>query len=101
MIKINLLEPYKKLYYKQTSDSIKFFSFEGFMFFHLNCKNGNIFLTIISTCILTFGQLMIKRQFYSMGKLVYSGIFRKVYLSEHTTMITLTVVALATILLEY
>ena len=101
MIKINLLEPYKKIYYKRTSDSIKLFSFEGFMFWHLNCKYGNIFLTIISTCIVTFGQLMIKRQFYSMGKLVCSGIFRKAYVSEHTPMITLTVVALATRLLEY
>ena len=100
MIKINLLEPYKILYHKQTSDFIKLFSFEGFMFLHLNCKYGNIFLTIISTCIVTFAQLMIKRQFYSMGKLVYSRIFRKVYVSEHTPMIKLTVVALATTLLE-
>ena len=43
MIKINLLEPYKKLYYKQVSDSIKLFSFEGFMFLHLNCKYANFF----------------------------------------------------------
>ena len=59
------------------------------------------FITIISTCIVTFGQLIIKKQFYSMGDLVYSEIFGKVYVSEHTPVVTLTVVALVTRFLEY